>query len=283
VTQPESTFDVFISYHSADRPWVEKLKSELLRRRLRVWVDFDQVLPGDRFAEVLERGILSARSVALIVSSGSLQSEWVKEEYYRALGLANASERKLRLIPVLIESVAIPGFLSSRSWADFRDSAKFEENVERLCRGIAGVHEPEAPPEQAGRPQETSQPARSVDEVTYLDRSLQRELRTVRQLQWARFTSPIPGLAAFLALWMLNPEMQSSTQALTGIAAPLTTALIGWGVTARSLSNSKLNVKRLSCLKDGIELCRANSGPGCPKLWTEFWRVLHRDAGVDTV
>ena len=80
---------------------------------------------------------------------------------------------------------------------------------------------------------------------------------------------------------MFNPESLGSAQALSGIAAPLATGLIGWGATARSLANSKLNVKRLSCLKDGIELCRAHTGPGCPKLWTEFWRVLHRDAGVD--
>src|SRR5262245_58568360 len=100
-------FDVFLSYHSGHAAWVAKLKTALEAKELKVWLDSDQILPGDRFAEALERGLQSSRAVALIVSSGSLQSDWVKEEYYRALGLANATRHGLRLIPVLIESVSV--------------------------------------------------------------------------------------------------------------------------------------------------------------------------------
>lgn len=272
------SFDVFFSYHSGDARWVARLKTALEAKGLKVWLDSDQILPGDRFAEALERGLQSSKSVTLIVSSGSLQSDWVKEEYYRALGLANASGHSLRLIPVLIESVVVPGFLSSRSWADFRDPAKFDQSVERLYLGITGARPPDAAPESA----EVRAEAPGLDEFHYLDRSLSREKRAVRQLQMTRFAAPVVGLAVFGVFAILNPGMEAGSQAVAAVGSPLVTGLIGWGATARQLSASRLNVGRLTCLKDGLELCRGKSGEGCPRLWTEFWRVVYRNAGLDT-
>jgi hypothetical protein len=252
---------------------VSRLKEALEARDLKVWIDSDQILPGDRFAEVLERGLEASRSVALIVSRGSLQSNWVKEEYYRALGLSNASNGAVRLIPVIIESVAVPGFLSSRSWADFRDPSKFEESLERLCRGITGspVSAPEPAPQQ---------PA-SVDELRYLEKSLGREESTVRQLRRLRIIAPAIGAALFGAFAWSTPEIDATTQVLAGVGSVLVTGLIGWGATARQLSASEVNVTRLNSLKDGLELCMGKSGAGCPRLWTEFWRVVHRKAGLE--
>lgn len=266
-------FDVFLSYHSGDAAWVAALRSALVAKNFKVWLDSDQILPGDRYAEALERGLESSRSVALIVSSGSLQSNWVKEEYYRALGLAN-SNASLRLIPVLIEAVPVPGFLSSRSWADFRDPAKFEESLNRLCMGITG----------SGVPSPADAPARpaGMDELHYLDNSLQREQRTVSQLARLRWIAPAIGLLLFAIFSVLTPGLEAPVLALAGAGSVLVTGLIGWGVTARQLSASEANMKRLNSLKDGLDLCMSKAGAGCPLLWTEFWRVVHRSAGLDT-
>ena len=266
-------FDVFLSYHSGDASWAAKLKAALEKRALKVWLDSDQILPGDRFAEALEQGLSQSKAVALLVSSGSLKSEWVKEEYYRAMGLANTVDRGLRLIPVLIESVSLPGFLSSRSWADFRDSSRFDQSLERLCLGIQGVR-PTKTPSDAATPQ-TAQ----MDELDYLDRSLQRESHTVRQLRRMRFFAPSAGVAVFGISAILAPGVQ----VLLAIGAPLVTGLIGWAVTARQMSASQINLARLAALKDGLELCRGKTGAGCPRLWAEFWRIVHRNAGLDTV
>ncbi|MEO8659009.1 MAG: toll/interleukin-1 receptor domain-containing protein [Bryobacteraceae bacterium] len=266
-------FDVFLSYHSGDAAWVTALRSALVARNLKVWLDADQILPGDRYAEVLERGLEASRSVALIVSSGSLQSNWVKEEYYRALGLAN-SNAALRLIPVLIEAVPVPGFLSSRSWADFRDPSKFDESLNRLCLGITG----------SGVPPPADVPARpsGMDELHYLDNSLQREQRTVTQLGRLRWIAPAIGLLLFAIFSALTPGLETPLQFLAGVGSVLVTGLIGWGATARQLSASEVNIQRLNSLKDGLDLCMSKAGAGCPLLWTEFWRVVHRSAGLDT-
>src|SRR5699024_9407845 len=110
-------FDVFLSHNSRDKPWVIQLKRDLEKLGIKVWLDKDEIRPGDLFAEALETGIQESKSVALIISPEAMNSGWVKAEYYRAVSLA--TNKKLQLIPVLYRKAEIPGFLSDRSWVDF--------------------------------------------------------------------------------------------------------------------------------------------------------------------
>src|SRR5688500_11672103 len=107
-------FDIFLSYKSDDSEWVERLKNDLQKRGVYVWLDRDQIRPGDRFAEALENGLATSRAVGLVVTPASVSSGWVKEEYYRALSL---TEREgLQLIPILLKDAEMPAFLKSRQY-----------------------------------------------------------------------------------------------------------------------------------------------------------------------
>src|SRR5689334_903451 len=101
-------FDVFLSHNSVDKPWVAKLKATLEANGIRVWLDKDEIRPGDLFVDALERGIEESDCVALVVSPEAMKSGWVKEEYSRAMGLAVAG--KLRLIPLILRNADLPGF-----------------------------------------------------------------------------------------------------------------------------------------------------------------------------
>jgi hypothetical protein len=107
----DKPFDVFLSHNSVDKPWVVDLKMALQGNALNVWLDKDEIRPGNLFGEALEKGIASSKSVALIVSVEAMRSGWVRAEYYRALSLA--TEGSLQLIPVLLRSAELPGFLKS--------------------------------------------------------------------------------------------------------------------------------------------------------------------------
>jgi len=131
-------FDVFLSHSSVDKPWVSQLKDDLQRYGVTVWLDRDQIRPGDLFARALEQGLENSRAVALIVSPEALASGWVREEYYRSLGLAQRQERPFQLIPVLYRNAELPGFLANRSWVDFRDEAAYAHKVWELAWGITG-------------------------------------------------------------------------------------------------------------------------------------------------
>src|SRR5687768_11044409 len=104
-------FDVFLSHHSGDKPWVVALKAALVERGVSVWLDQDEIRPGDTFVKALEEGIQASRTVAVIVSPESLRSAWVEEEYNRALVLRNSSRPDLRIIPCLLRKATLPGFL----------------------------------------------------------------------------------------------------------------------------------------------------------------------------
>jgi len=53
MTQPQPEFDVFLSYKSEDEAWVRGLKAALCARGLQVWLDRDEILPGDRLVQAV--------------------------------------------------------------------------------------------------------------------------------------------------------------------------------------------------------------------------------------
>ena len=128
--------DVFISYSSVDREWVVRLKRDLERYGLTVWLDRDEIRPGDLVAQRIEQGLELSRSVVIVISPESLKSGWVKEEYYRAL---NLHQKSLQIIPVLLKGAEVPGFLSTRNWIDFRNEDEYSEKLWYLVWGITGT------------------------------------------------------------------------------------------------------------------------------------------------
>jgi len=133
---PKKKFDVFLSHNSKDKPWVIDLKNRLQTRGIKVWLDKDEIRPGDLFVEALEKGIKESKAVALIISPDAMNSGWVKAEYCRAVNLA--TNNHLQLIPVLYKKAEIPGFLQDRSWVDFSDETIYSTSVDILVWGITG-------------------------------------------------------------------------------------------------------------------------------------------------
>ncbi len=131
-------FDVFLSHNSVDKPWVIELKNNLLRYGVSVWLDQDEIRPGDIFVKALEKGLAESGAMALIISPESMNSEWVEAEYYRAVALSQNKKVALQLIPVILRDAELPGFLTDRSWVDFRDGANYPQSVRDLVWGITG-------------------------------------------------------------------------------------------------------------------------------------------------
>ena len=131
-------YDVFLSYSHCDSEFATRLKSALIAQNIRVWLDKDEIRPGDWFAQALEHGINSSKCIAFLVSKQAVVSTWVNEEYYRALTLCNKKGVTLRLIPVLVDDAELPDFLSSRQCVDFRQAEQFDTAVEHLVWGISG-------------------------------------------------------------------------------------------------------------------------------------------------
>jgi hypothetical protein len=163
-------YDLFISYHSSDARWAARLKASLQRHNITVWLDQDEIRPGDLFADALERGIAQSRALAFVVSPEAMRSGWVREEYYRALSLSAGGA--MRLIPLLLRDAPLEGFIGSRQHVDFRDETTFDVRVEELAAGIRGEPKPQRPrTKPPSPPKQTFPKSRSV-----LDRRLATEV-----------------------------------------------------------------------------------------------------------
>jgi hypothetical protein len=131
-------FDVFISHNSKDKPAVRKLAQELEWRRLKVWLDEEQLVPGESWRKGLEVGILASKTAAVLIGKDGL-GPWEKPEM--DLCLREAVENNKRVIPVLLPGA--PGqpellpFLKGYTWIDFRSGLN-EEGLDRLEWGITG-------------------------------------------------------------------------------------------------------------------------------------------------
>jgi TIR domain-containing protein len=129
-------FDVFLSHNSQDKLSARRLKERLLKRKLTVWFDEDELRPGILWQELLEEGIRSSRSVAVLLGESGL-GPWENQEMAAALRLAVDDGRAV--IPVLLpgapDDVKLPLFLSLRTWVDLRPRVTAQK-LDRLIWGI---------------------------------------------------------------------------------------------------------------------------------------------------
>lgn len=271
MTSTDASFDVFLSYHSGDGEWVGRLKERLVTHGVRVWLDSEQIRPGDRYPGALAAAIDNVGCVVVVLSPGSVASPWVEEEFNLALA------KRRRVIAALIDHAEPPGFLQGRTWVDFRDPAAFEASFARLLYGITGERDGEhagaAPPEyrDAG-------PAAGTDEAAVLERLISRRRHERQRLWRTRVLSASLGALLGLTFFVVANDAQMAVRLGIGAAAPSILLLSAWGMTATTLTRLDNKLETFETLRDGLEACRSRSHPGCRKIRQHFWTLMERIA-----
>ncbi len=135
-TAQASKGHIFLSHAGADTDAASGLVQTLRRNGLKVWFDRDDLLPGDRWMETIERNI--ERASAMVVYVGHLGvPTWVDREVRLGLERNTLDPRAFRLIPVLGEGAEIkslPPFLRQNEWVDLRDPQQAPEQIHRLIK-----------------------------------------------------------------------------------------------------------------------------------------------------
>jgi hypothetical protein len=270
VTLPQAAppFDAFLSYHSGDADWVARLKAALQSNGIRVWLDSEQIRPGDLFPGALARAIDNVRCVVLVLSPGSAASSWVEEEYTLALA------RRCHVIGALIDDVEPPGFLAGRTWVDFRDEDQFAASVQQLIFGITGTPTGHAAESGAPAYRDAIGDKSGADETEVLKRLIERRRREARRLWRTRVVSGIVGVVLGVAFFAIASDAGPGTRIGVGVLAPLILSLAAWGATATGLTRLDSKVEQFEVLRDGLEACRSRSHPGCRKLRQHFWDMM---------
>lgn len=125
--------EIFISYSHKDKNRVKDIINALVTSGHKVWYDTLNIQPGDNFITKINEGIMNADVLLIILSNNSVNSGWVRKEY-SAMALKDISEEHKRIIPVLIDDVSVPSYLSNYIYLDL--SVQFNINLNRLIQQL---------------------------------------------------------------------------------------------------------------------------------------------------
>jgi TIR domain len=136
VTQKANTAPkVFLSHSHADKRFVRSLAKKLTAKKIKVWIDEAEIRPGDSLIEKLSNAIDSVDILIAVLSRASIKSAWVKKEIEIAT-VREIKHKRLRVIPLLLNDVELPGFLEGKLYADFTNSRNQRVNFPKLVKAI---------------------------------------------------------------------------------------------------------------------------------------------------
>lgn len=130
---------IFISYSHEDKDKVDLLAAHMVKKNASVWVDRWELNVGDSIIQRVQEAITESDALLVILSKASIKSEWCKKELNSGL-IRELDEKRIVVLPVLLEDCDIPLFLREKMYADLRKS--FNDGLNSIMDAIAKVSNP---------------------------------------------------------------------------------------------------------------------------------------------
>ena len=127
---------IFISYSHKDKEFVDSLAANLVKHRVRVWVDTWELNVGDSIIAKVQAAIQEADALLIVLSQASVRSEWCKKELSSGL-IRELEEKRVIVMPVVLDDCEIPLFLRDKLHADFRVDK--DKGLRQVLEAIAKV------------------------------------------------------------------------------------------------------------------------------------------------
>jgi hypothetical protein len=133
----------FLSYHRADQPYARRIRDALAKQDYSIWFDIEALSPGSDWQQEITSAIDRAVDrgfVLVLLSSNSVQSEYVMQEIRYALEKSAKAAHGANIVPILLND---PGVIQSAmppplqlmlggiQWFDF-SQGNFDTNINRL-------------------------------------------------------------------------------------------------------------------------------------------------------
>jgi len=117
----QTHYDIFISYRSTQRLWVETLAHNLQDQGYKVFLDAWELYGGQNFTRKIFDALNSSRCALLLATPEAAESGWVQEEYEYMLNLSK-NQQDFFWIPLVLGDFPDFPFLSNIHAIDFADS-----------------------------------------------------------------------------------------------------------------------------------------------------------------
>jgi hypothetical protein len=108
---------VFISYTQEDKKYASLIADKLREAGHEVWYDRWSLRVGDNLIQKINEGLKETDALIVIVSKNALRSKWVMHEF-SAIALGDLSNKKSRIIPVLVDKSSVPQYLARYVYVD---------------------------------------------------------------------------------------------------------------------------------------------------------------------
>ena len=122
---------VFISYSHRDKTFALWLANLLQRHGVSPWIDLWEIAVGDSIVSRISEGLGTSDFLVVLLSTHSVQSNWVREEMNTGL-VSTINQKGAKLLPVLLEKCELPTLLTTRKYADL-------SSVESRHAGLAAL------------------------------------------------------------------------------------------------------------------------------------------------
>lgn len=126
---------IFLSHNVRDKLFVRRLAEDLSLAGVTVWLDEAEIKLGDSLLSKVEEGILGSDYLGIVLSPNSVGSEWVQRELQMALS-EEIKGKKVKVLTLLLADCQMPGFLSDKLYADFRDEAGYAMAFSKLAERL---------------------------------------------------------------------------------------------------------------------------------------------------
>ncbi len=129
---------IFLSHSHNDKDFVNKLATDLRRAGYYVWTDDAEIKVGDSLINKIREGIDRVAYFGVVLSRNSINSEWVKKEVDIAMN-QEIEGKRVKVLPILLDNIDLPGFLKGKKFADFRDDILYEKSLDEIIKRLDEV------------------------------------------------------------------------------------------------------------------------------------------------
>lgn len=130
---------VFISYSHEDKLFAQSLAANLVKHKASVWLDDWEVVAGESLIERIQSAIQGASALVVVLSKASVESVWCKKEVVAGIQ-RELEEKRILVIPALLEKCDAPLFLRDKKYADFQKN--FDDGLAAILVAIAKFSNP---------------------------------------------------------------------------------------------------------------------------------------------
>jgi 5'-deoxynucleotidase YfbR-like HD superfamily hydrolase len=129
---------IFLSHSSKDKAFVRRLNRDLKSHFFNTWFDEENIPYGSSITQEIQGGLNKSDIMFVFLSDFSVSSNWVTVEW-QAKFFKQINEKKIFVIPILLNDCQIPTFLADRRYVDFRDKDEYETNLSHLLSYLENI------------------------------------------------------------------------------------------------------------------------------------------------